>query len=196
MDKPHLVFVYGTLKAGQPNHHWLTQARPLGEATLPGAVLHDLGPFPMAIRGEGRVLGELYAVDADALMQLDRLEGVPRLYERQQRPLADGRLAWVYLGRTRQVRHSVALPQGLWPPLAVALALLSLVPTASTAAAADTIALCNAWRGSSGETRIRLANRLGAAHYLTKQKRLQTSPEQTPVQLYSVSDLQRVCTLR
>lgn len=196
MDKPHLVFVYGTLKAGQPNHHWLAQALALGEATLPGAVLHDLGPFPMAISGEGRVLGELYAVDDDALAQLDRLEGVPRLYERQQRRLTDGRLAWVYLGRQRQVRHSAALPQGLWPSLAVALALLSPIANASAASAADTIALCNAWRTSSGDSRIRLANSLGAAHYLTKQKRLQTSPQEAPAALYSDSDLQRVCAMR
>ena len=38
-----LVFVYGTLRRGEHNHHWLEGCRWLGEAELPGAVLHDLG---------------------------------------------------------------------------------------------------------------------------------------------------------
>lgn len=24
-DLPHFVFVYGTLKKGEPNHHWMTE---------------------------------------------------------------------------------------------------------------------------------------------------------------------------
>jgi len=109
-----LVFVYGTLKRGQSNHHWLSGARWQGEVALAGLVLHDLGPFPMAVEGEGTVRGELYAVDAAGLARLDVLEGHPRLYNRLIRPLPDGRQAWVYVGRAAQVRHAPQLPDGDW----------------------------------------------------------------------------------
>lgn len=109
-----LVFVYGTLRQGQPNHPWLAGANPEGEGELPGAVLHDLGPFPMAVEGPGRIHGEVYAVSARCLADLDRLEGHPRLYERQLLRLADGRRAWVYLGQPRQVRHAPVLAAGRW----------------------------------------------------------------------------------
>lgn len=43
------VFVYGTLKRGHSNHHWLAGARFVGERQLGGVQLFDLGPFPMAV---------------------------------------------------------------------------------------------------------------------------------------------------
>jgi gamma-glutamylcyclotransferase (GGCT)/AIG2-like uncharacterized protein YtfP len=108
------VFVYGTLKRGQVNHHCLAEARWLGEAELSGLVLHDLGPFPMAVPGDGCIQGELYGVEPAALLRLDHLEGSPRLYQRQRLPLRDGRQAWVYVGRPRQVHLSPVLPDGVW----------------------------------------------------------------------------------
>ncbi len=108
------MFVYGTLKRGEGNHPWLAGAPWRGEASLEGVALHDLGPFPMAVAGEGVCHGEVYAVAAATLARLDALEGHPRLYERQWHPLADGRWAWVYLGRPRQVRHSPRLADGRW----------------------------------------------------------------------------------
>ncbi|AFY27954.1 gamma-glutamylcyclotransferase family protein [Cyanobium gracile] len=207
---PELVFVYGTLKRGHGNHHWLLEAPFLGEAVLPDVVLHDLGPFPMAVPGEGVVRGEVYRVDAAGLARLDRLEGYPRLYDRRPLPLADGRQAWVYLGRPHQVRHVSAIADGCWlgpaPGVAVrrsqmglavvlalgGAALLAAAPPPA-ALALDTLSLCTAWRGSRGTERVLLGNSLGAAHYLTKKQRLQESPSEAPVALYSDSDLQRLC---
>ncbi len=204
------MFVYGTLKRGHGNHHWLAGAPFLGEAVLPDVVLHDLGPFPMAVPGEGQVRGEVYAVDAAGLARLDRLEGYPRLYDRRPLPLADGRRAWVYLGRPHQVRHVSAIADGCWlgpaPGAAVrrsqmGLAVMLLLGGGALLAAAlppaalalDTLATCNAWRRSHGSAKVLLGNSLGEAHYLTKQQRLQESPPEAPVALYSNSDLQRVC---
>jgi hypothetical protein len=154
----------------------------------------------------------VYAVDAAGLARLDRLEGYPRLYDRRPLPLADGRRAWVYLGRPHQVRHVSAIADGCWlgpaPGAAVrrsqmapavmlvvggAALLAAALPAALPALALDTLATCNAWRGSHGSARLLLGNSLGAAHYLTKQQRLQESPVEAPVALYSDSDLQRVC---
>lgn len=109
-----LVFVYGTLLRGEANHHWLQGAACLGEASLQGLVLHNLGPFPMATAGDGLCHGEIYAVDGAGLARLDQLEGVPRLYRRERWALDDGRWVWVYLGTARQVRHSPRLPHGRW----------------------------------------------------------------------------------
>jgi gamma-glutamylcyclotransferase (GGCT)/AIG2-like uncharacterized protein YtfP len=111
-----LVFVYGTLKQGEKNHHWLEGASWQGVAKLNGVVLHNLGPFPMAVIGEGTALGEVYAVEGSGLTKLDELEGYPRLYDRQEMELVDGRRAWVYLGRPRQVRHAPRLRGGVWRP--------------------------------------------------------------------------------
>lgn len=110
-----LLFVYGTLKRGHHNHHHLGAAAYAGEALMTGVDLYDLGPFPMVIPGQDRVRGELYRVGEIELVRLDRFEGVPRLYRRELRPLSDGRPAWIYLGRPRQVRHAPRLRQGLWP---------------------------------------------------------------------------------
>lgn len=111
-----LVFVYGTLKRGEKNHHWLEGASWQGEAELNGVLLHDLGPFPMAVVGEGTAIGEVYAVEGSGLARLDELEGYPRLYDRQVHSLSDGRRAWVYLGRPSQVRHAPLVAGGSWRP--------------------------------------------------------------------------------
>ncbi|MED5389334.1 MAG: gamma-glutamylcyclotransferase [Pseudomonadota bacterium] len=80
-----LVFVYGTLKKGYSNHHYLRRARFVGEAlSLPQFQLFDLGAYPGAWRpGEQRLQGEVYAVDALTLASLDYLEEVPRVYRRE-----------------------------------------------------------------------------------------------------------------
>jgi gamma-glutamylcyclotransferase (GGCT)/AIG2-like uncharacterized protein YtfP len=200
-----LVFVYGSLKRGQTHHHLLATARFEGEARASGLALHDLGPFPMAIAAAQPeagsetdletvpVSGEVFAVDRETLEQLDRLEGVPRLYQRQRLELLDGRLAWVYLGQPHQVRHVPALVAGCWP--ALLLLLTALIPALAPASLrADTgLAACNRWHRSQGVIRIELGNQIGATNYLTKMQRLQQSPPEAPVELYAESDLERTC---
>lgn len=83
-----LVFVYGTLKRGGENHHFLTGQRFLGEArTVPGFRLYHLsgypGMVPLATDRDG-VTGEVWSVDAPCLAELDRLEGTDEgLYRRE-----------------------------------------------------------------------------------------------------------------
>ncbi|MCP9771172.1 gamma-glutamylcyclotransferase [Synechococcus sp. Tobar12-5m-g] len=118
------VFVYGTLKRGESNHHWLTGATCLGRRRLAGAHLHDLGAYPQAVRAEAAAAapldptaflhGELYGVDDHGLARLDRLEDVPHDYERSRVRLTDGDTAWVYLGRPEQVRGLPLVPFGDW----------------------------------------------------------------------------------
>lgn len=84
----HLVFVYGSLRAGQANHWLLRSARPLGRALIRGALI-DLGWYPglVAAGAPGFVVGEVYEVDDATLADLDGLEGVhrdPPLYVREE----------------------------------------------------------------------------------------------------------------
>ncbi len=84
---PTLIFVYGSLKRGLSNHHWLAGQHFVAEArTAPGYQLFDLGEYPgmvTAAETEGSVWGELWEVDDDGLAGLDVLEGVDEgMYER------------------------------------------------------------------------------------------------------------------
>jgi gamma-glutamylcyclotransferase (GGCT)/AIG2-like uncharacterized protein YtfP len=119
---PELVLVYGTLMAGECNHHWLAGAPLLERMALAGLVLHDLGPYPMAVRAaemstgpaDAELEAELYGLSWSLLLELDRLEDHPREYQREAWPLADGRKAWIYLGRAHQVRGRPRIASGRW----------------------------------------------------------------------------------
>jgi gamma-glutamylcyclotransferase (GGCT)/AIG2-like uncharacterized protein YtfP len=101
------VFVYGTLRSGQRNHHvaaraGLREARP---AVALGLDLYHLEPegYPAVVEGGGSVAGELLQLRG-GLSRLDRLEGVDRPEPRYRRALwrveAQGgeRIsAWLYL---------------------------------------------------------------------------------------------------
>jgi len=89
-----LVFVYGTLKRGQPNHHWLSTVENGHQKFLGEGV--SLNSFPLVIAsrynipylidkpGVGKnICGELYEVDDKMLAKLDELEDHPNYYQRR-----------------------------------------------------------------------------------------------------------------
>jgi len=99
------LFVYGTLKRGFCNHHYLRDARFLGEATTltpyPLVAPKKWYPYLIDAPGEGkRVRGELYEVDAATLKRIDRLEEYPRYYTRKKIEVEDAQgrrhKAWAY----------------------------------------------------------------------------------------------------
>ena len=102
------IFVYGSLKRDGGNHALLTGQQFLGAArTPPGFTLYTLGDYPGMVRSDDQthdVVGELWAVNAACLKQLDALEGVAEgLYERitlqLTSPFADQPVeAYLYLG--------------------------------------------------------------------------------------------------
>uniref|UniRef100_A0A3Q3N5Z0 Gamma-glutamylaminecyclotransferase n=1 Tax=Mastacembelus armatus TaxID=205130 RepID=A0A3Q3N5Z0_9TELE len=87
------VFVYGTLKKGQPNYFrmfnhnngkakFLASALTSEKYPLVIAGKYNI-PFLLNIPGEGkRVHGEIYKVDDKMLKFLDDFEGVPKTYQR------------------------------------------------------------------------------------------------------------------
>lgn len=68
------LFVYGTLRSGQPNAPRLGGATLLGMATVHGRLIH-LGDYPGLVVGDGVVHGELYELPIAALDRIDDLEG-------------------------------------------------------------------------------------------------------------------------
>lgn len=92
MSTDNLIFVYGTLKRTCANHHFLSGQTFLGEArTAPGFRLYALDGFPgMVAKSDDRegVAGEVWSVDAAALVRLDALEGLAEgMYRRERVPL-------------------------------------------------------------------------------------------------------------
>ncbi|XP_069364110.1 putative gamma-glutamylcyclotransferase CG2811 isoform X2 [Maniola hyperantus] len=90
----HKVFVYGTLKRNEPNHHWLTNPEHgVGKFIAEGATKTKypliIGtkyniPFLLYSPGDGHyVKGEVYEVDDTMLGKLDILEDHPNYYVRE-----------------------------------------------------------------------------------------------------------------
>ena len=100
-DEEHKVFVYGTLIAGERNAHWAGRARRQKAWTT--GTIHDTGyGFPAyQKRGRTRIAGEVLTVDDDGFRSMDRLEGYPSLYRREQIQIhlvgGGSVLAWVYI---------------------------------------------------------------------------------------------------
>jgi len=81
------VFVYGTLKRGFGNHHFLMGSRFIGTGhTVEKFAMHTEGGIPFVVENEpvSYIYGELYSVDNSVLDNLDRLEGHPTWYRRQE----------------------------------------------------------------------------------------------------------------
>ncbi|XP_039748420.1 putative gamma-glutamylcyclotransferase CG2811 isoform X1 [Pararge aegeria] len=90
----HKVFVYGTLKRNEPNHHWLTNpehgiGKFITEGTTKTKYPLIIGtkyniPFLLYSPGDGHyVRGEVYEVDDTMLSKLDILEDHPNYYVRE-----------------------------------------------------------------------------------------------------------------
>ncbi|MFL1483420.1 gamma-glutamylcyclotransferase [Marinobacter sp. LN3S78] len=118
-DQNFRAAVYGTLKRGEPNHHWLARSDFLGTCSLSSIVLYDLGLFPGAkLERSGGVLVEVYMVDAQIFTRLDELEGYDArspnsgLYDRVPLDTPYGK-AWVYI-YNHDVSGYPAIRSGGW----------------------------------------------------------------------------------
>lgn len=114
MKLTSLVFVYGTLRRDEVNHHLLESARYRGKhITEPCYKMVDLGAYPGVVkRGRTRIQGEVYEVSQEEMATLDRLEGYPTDYTRELIPTPWGR-AWIYLYRG-SLRDRKRIAGGIW----------------------------------------------------------------------------------
>ena len=107
------LFVYGTLMRGEAAAHLLSGAQLLGEArTAARYELLQVGAYPALARdGTTCIAGELYAVEAKTLAELDAYEG--SAYERHIIELADGGKAQAYVVRETNASWPV-IESGRW----------------------------------------------------------------------------------
>jgi gamma-glutamylaminecyclotransferase len=115
------VFVYGTLRRGMHNHHFLCDSKFLGNG-------YTVDPFQMTTNGgipfvhkylvsgvpKTRIEGEVYEVNiTDLLYGLDGLEGHPNFYCREETPIVmdNGTIenCWLYFC---EHKGSEAVPDG------------------------------------------------------------------------------------
>src|SRR4051812_42649976 len=98
-----VLFVYGTLKCGERNYFRLAGQEFLGAATTaPKYRVIDLGPHPGLVRETGglAVQGELFAVDARCLAELDAFEEVPGPFTRELIEVDGHAEVWAYYMNT------------------------------------------------------------------------------------------------
>jgi gamma-glutamylcyclotransferase (GGCT)/AIG2-like uncharacterized protein YtfP len=123
-----LVFVYGTLLKGEPNHDSFLASR--GAKFVKSGVTE--GYFVMFGRGfplarpaiatddgvtVGRVRGEIYSVDKDCLGHLDALEGHPNFYRRTPTKIdgIDNEEMTVEMYHWNQGNDTVIYKSEIWP---------------------------------------------------------------------------------
>lgn len=74
------VFVFGTLRKGQPRHYLLGGAKFIGKGVIEGFDLYYVYKiFPGIVEGKGRVVGEVYEIDENQLLYLDEAEDVLKI---------------------------------------------------------------------------------------------------------------------
>ena len=99
------LIVYGTLLSGERNHHFCRNSVSITPCTVTGT-LYDTGCGFPAFYPEGNttIQAELIEIPIADWVAVDRLEGYPRLYDRQLFPctLPDGTTdtGWIYIMNT------------------------------------------------------------------------------------------------
>ncbi|QIW24991.1 gamma-glutamylcyclotransferase [Sulfolobus sp. S-194] len=68
------LFVYGSLRYGFELHHLLENSRFVGLAYTEGYKMYDLGSYPGVVKGDGIIYGEVYEVDDNTILLLDKVE--------------------------------------------------------------------------------------------------------------------------
>jgi gamma-glutamylcyclotransferase (GGCT)/AIG2-like uncharacterized protein YtfP len=111
----HLICVYGTLKKTYHNNRLLEGQTFVQDCvTAPHYRLYDCGWYPCLVEDNSKgypVKGEIWQVDEGTLWNLDRLEGVPYLYQRKAINLSNFDQpveAYFYQNGTNQFRELVS----------------------------------------------------------------------------------------
>jgi len=109
------VFVYGTLKLGQRNDHFLREAKYVGRFTTEACYsMYEFGGYPaVCLDGRHAIEGEVYHVDNGQFGELDDLEWYPRFYQRIEISTRYGQ-AWMYIVQPELCRGKELLA-GRWP---------------------------------------------------------------------------------
>jgi len=120
---PITVFVYGTLRNGEPYAYYLREALFIGYDKVSGFIMRDLGEYPMVFKKDDPGLTitiEVYKIDHHLLQQLDILEEYNEndensLYIRQTVYSLSGRSGYIYCGKdeSKYLSYNI-IPGGDW----------------------------------------------------------------------------------
>ena len=95
------LFVYGTLRQGFCNHFLLKGATFCGVVRTRGkyALYAEGIPYVSKAEAVSEIVGEVFQVDEETLERVDRLEGHPHWYRREETEviLADGSNVWAWM---------------------------------------------------------------------------------------------------
>jgi gamma-glutamylcyclotransferase (GGCT)/AIG2-like uncharacterized protein YtfP len=116
------LFVYGTLLSGQPAFHLIAHAvERFAPAKAPGLVMHNVGRYPIAVPGQGQIVGEVHWLYPERyvalLAELDEYEGAE--YKRQVYTAlltGDQQTAevWIFVGDPVYAARFPLVPDGDW----------------------------------------------------------------------------------
>jgi len=110
------VAVYGSLKRGGRINSALNDGTYLGNfKTHPEFTMVNLGAFPGVLHeGKTSIHTEVYEIPEETLRTLDRIEGYPSMYDREniETPYGD---AWMYIYNTTRVDSLPVVTNGNWP---------------------------------------------------------------------------------
>ena len=108
------VFVYGTLKRGQRNFHYLQDAEFGGEfITEAKYSMYEFDDYPaVTIDGMHAIHGEVFRVSDEQFGNLDGLERYPDFYQRIEIQTTYG-LAWMYIVGVEQCAQREMIA-GIW----------------------------------------------------------------------------------
>ncbi|AEA33723.1 gamma-glutamylcyclotransferase family protein [Hippea maritima] len=98
-----IIFVYGTLKRGYSNHHFLEKlkAQFLRESLTKEMYCLAVNFAPFAIKEckkelKGKIVIEIYSIDKNKISLLDEFEDAPRFYVRQLIKDINNQKGWLY----------------------------------------------------------------------------------------------------
>lgn len=106
------IAVYGSLRKGCTNHHYLHEGKYLGTDRIGGWQMYSNGSFPYVRKGDGKITTEVYEVSRETLARIDELEGYPLHYDRKIVETGHGK-SWLYF--VKEVPAGcIHLPDGDW----------------------------------------------------------------------------------
>ena len=112
----HRVFVYGTLKRGQRNYHYLQGAEFVGRFVTDAIYsMYSFDTYPaVCLQGRHAIHGEVFKINDEQFGLLDELEHYPDYYQRVEIPTRFGD-AWMYVV-ARELCRERPLVVGDWKP--------------------------------------------------------------------------------
>lgn len=114
IEKVIPVYVYGSLRKGMGNHHYVKESLFSHKTIISGFDMFSLRAYPYISHGEGNIVAELYFVTEEEFKSLDCLEGYPDFYNRELVKDKNGFSGWIYFIDNRDDKVKTRVVDGDW----------------------------------------------------------------------------------